>query len=233
LNFNSALDLTAVRFGKGGHPAVRYPSGDRDMCIMEAVAFMADEPWSDQPACACPVISGLLRVWNDSLSSEDRDRLLPADKWVPRLIGSRRGTPTEQRRSYLALDWLVRTYLPAWLDLTPAFADHAAALRGLPEIVDPAAEAQASVAIEKVIEDSTDHINPGCVTHDQGFYDRVFGACGGDAVDGAATGGTNQIDIALHNAVKAATRLDVDLSPTVETLQQSVLDLLDRMLTCK
>jgi hypothetical protein len=32
------------------------------MCVMEAVAFVAGEPWSDYPECACPVISAFLRA---------------------------------------------------------------------------------------------------------------------------------------------------------------------------
>ena len=55
--------------------------------------------------------------------------------WVPRLVGSRGDDATEERRAYLALDWLVRVHTPVWLDLVPALASHAAALRALPEAV--------------------------------------------------------------------------------------------------
>jgi hypothetical protein len=129
------MDLSTVRFGVGSHD-VTTPTGDRDLCIMEAVAYMAGEPWSDAPSCASPVISAFLRTWNDALSDEDRDRLLPAAVWVPRLVGSRGDDATEERRAYLALDWLIHVYTPAWLDLVPSLAGHAAALRALPEVVD-------------------------------------------------------------------------------------------------
>jgi hypothetical protein len=50
---------------------------DSQFCVMEAVAFVAGEPWSDHPVCACPVISAFMRNWNDSLPTDaDRDRLL-------------------------------------------------------------------------------------------------------------------------------------------------------------
>ena len=130
------MDLSIVRFGTGSHSASPDPTGDRDMCIMEAVSCMACEPWSDSPACASPVISAFLRAWNDALSDDDRDRLLPAAVWVPRLVGSRGDDATEERRSYLALDWLTRVHTPAWFDLVPSLAPHAGALRALPEIVD-------------------------------------------------------------------------------------------------
>ena len=137
------MDLSTVSFGVGGHPRTDAPTGDRDLCIMEAVAYMAGEPWSDKPACASPVVSAFLRSWNDALSDADRDRLLPAAVWVPRLVGSRADPATEERRAYLALDWLIRVHTPAWLDLVPSLAPHAAALRALPEIVDLTTAGQA------------------------------------------------------------------------------------------
>ena len=137
------IDLTRVRFGVGGHDATVVPTGDRDLCIMEAVAYVAGEPWSDEPSCASPTVAAFLRSWNDGLPDVDRDRLLPADVWVPRLVGSR-GTPEiEERRAYLALDWQIRTYTSAWLDLVPGLRPHAAALRALPGIVDLATAGRA------------------------------------------------------------------------------------------
>jgi len=130
------MDLSTVRFGVGFHGVSTVPTGERDMCIMEAVAFVAGEAWSDRPACASPVVAAFLRSWNDGISDDDRDRLLPAAVWVPRLVGSRGDDATEERRAYLALDWLVRVHSPAWLDLVPSLAPHAAGLRALPEIVD-------------------------------------------------------------------------------------------------
>ncbi len=63
------------------------------MCIMEAVAYMAHEPWSDQPKCACPVMTSILVGFNDGLLDDaDRDRLLPAKEWIPLLLESRSAT---------------------------------------------------------------------------------------------------------------------------------------------
>ena len=193
------MDLSTVRFGTGSHSVSLAPTGDRDLCIMEAVAYMAGEPWSDTPACASPVISAFLRSWNDALSDGDRDRLLPAAVWVPRLVGSRGDDATEERRAYLALDWLVRVHAPTWLDLVPALAPHAAALRALPEIVDMTTAGRAGDTV------------------------RATRAAAWDAARNAARD-------AARNAAGEAAR-DA-LRPTVETLQQSALDLLDRMLAC-
>ena len=62
---------TLPSLGAGAH------SGPDDgMCVMEAVSYIAGEPWSDAPQCACPVITAFLVSWNDALSSNaERDRL--------------------------------------------------------------------------------------------------------------------------------------------------------------
>ena len=107
------------------------------MCVMEAVAYVAGEPWSDHPACACPVISAFLRSWNDSLrTDEDRDRLLKP--LVLQLIDTKSTQEVEEKRSYLALDWIVRVFTPKWLDLVPSLAPHSLALRSLEDIADMA-----------------------------------------------------------------------------------------------
>ena len=87
---------------------------DEGMCVMEAVAYVAGEPWSDAPACACPVITAFMVSWNDSLpSNEDRDRLLKP--LIPSIVGTRSTPEVEQRRATMAADWLIRVHTPAWL----------------------------------------------------------------------------------------------------------------------
>src|SRR5579862_1591632 len=103
-------------------------------CVMEAVAYVAGEPWSDSPACSCPVISTFMRSWNDALpTDEDRDRLLLP--LIPKLIGTKSTPAVEQRRATMAADWLVRVHTPAWLRAAK-LNDQAALLEALPEITD-------------------------------------------------------------------------------------------------
>ena len=104
----------------------------KTFCALEAVAYVAGEPWSDHPSCACPVISAFLRSWNDSLPTDaDRDRLLKP--LVPKLVGSKATIAIEKKRAIMATDWFIRVHLPAWLRLAglPAQAD---AISSLPEI---------------------------------------------------------------------------------------------------
>ena len=125
----TALDLDVLVLKPGSH------APDGEYCVMEAVAALAGEPWSDAPACVCPVIGGLLRAWNDGIHSDaERTRLLKP--LIQPAIGTRSTPEVERMRSSLALDWLVRVNLPAWCDLVPTLASHAAALRALPETTD-------------------------------------------------------------------------------------------------
>jgi len=114
-------------------------------CVMEAVAFIAGEQWSDHPQCVSPVIGAFLRSWNDSLpTDEDRERLLKP--LIPKVINTRADAATEGRRSYLALDWMIRTFLPAWLRLAK-LTEHADKVAALAPIVDMATATAAAPAV--------------------------------------------------------------------------------------
>lgn len=92
-----------------------HMSAEDGLCVMEAVAFVAGEPFSDHPVCASHVISCFVRDWNDALPDDERDRLLLP--LVPRLIGTRGSHSLEDRRALMAGDWLLRVCVPAWLRL--------------------------------------------------------------------------------------------------------------------
>ena len=130
-----SAEVIAERIAHFGPLASGSHQPNGEACVMEAVAFVAGEPWSDHPECACPVISIFLRAWNDALPDNDRDQLLRP--LIPRLINTRGSTALENRRSLMAADWLIRVHTPAWLRLAGLTA-HADALSALPEITDMA-----------------------------------------------------------------------------------------------
>jgi len=115
------------------------------MCAMEAVAWLAGEPWSDAPRCASPVIAAFVRSWNDALPDADRARLLLP--LLPDVIGTRTTDADDEARAWMATDWLVRVNAPAWLELTPSLAAHAAALRALPPIMSSAVARDSQLVI--------------------------------------------------------------------------------------
>jgi hypothetical protein len=138
INLDALEKLGPLKSGSHSGP-------DAGACIMEAVAFVAGEPWSDHPQCVSPVIGAFLRNWNDNLPTDaDRERLLKP--LIPKIMNTRADAATEERRSYLALDWMIRTFLPAWLRLAK-LNDHADAVAGLAPIVDMATATAAAPVV--------------------------------------------------------------------------------------
>jgi len=126
-----SLDLDTLTLAAGSHAP-----GSGEMCVMEAAAYIAAEPWSDHPECVSPVIAAFLRSWNDALPDGQRHQLVRY--LTPVADGGVLGTgpadpPLEQRRAWMATDWVVRVHTPAWLRLA-GLDDQAATLEQLPEI---------------------------------------------------------------------------------------------------
>ena len=96
-----------------------------EMCLIEAVTWFADEPWSDHPQCVSPVLAAFGMHWNDDMrSNEEREQL---KQYIPLLVGTI-APDLETFRSWMALDWMCRVYTPAWLDLA-GLKEHARQLR--------------------------------------------------------------------------------------------------------
>src|SRR3990172_987752 len=102
------INLDNLTLDQGSHT-----SREDGVCLMEAVAWLAGEPHTDQPRCVSPVLASMGQRLNDLLPEDKRQRLVPL---VSALVGTR-GDGLDEQRGYLALDWLIRTYTPAWLDL--------------------------------------------------------------------------------------------------------------------
>jgi hypothetical protein len=139
-------DIPNLHLDKGAHD-----SPDEGMCVMEATALLAGEGMTDSPACASPVIAKFLRTWNDQLPDDDRQQL---KRYIPLLIGTAGSPELEGRRAWMALDWLVRTYTPAWLRCA-GLTDQADALAGLPEFADDLDVPSVRPTLEAVRRDAT------------------------------------------------------------------------------
>ena len=169
------------------------------VCALEAAAWLAGEEHSDKPQCVCSVIAAFVISWNDALpTDEDRNRLLKP--LIPRLIGTASAPEVRERRSYLALDWLIRVQTPAWLDLRDDLKAHAATLRALAPVADMASAKAASAPVAAAWDAARD-----------AAWDAAWDAAG------AAAG-----DAAWDAAWDA-------LRPTVVELQASALHLIERM----
>ena len=120
--------LEALTIDKSSHK--NFEEGH---CALELVSWLSGESWSDHPDCVSPVIGDFCRNWNDNLNDIDRQQLKP---YLVRLVGSKGNRALELRRLWMATNWLARECGPAFMDMTPALAEHAKALRALPEITD-------------------------------------------------------------------------------------------------
>src|SRR6266568_4118928 len=133
----SAVDLATVHLDKGSHR-----SADEGHCLLEVASMLAGQPFGDGPPCVSPVLRTFGISVNDQWDDEQRQKLLP---FAPRLLNTA-GDGLDEARSYLALDWLIRTYTPAWLDLA-GLTDVAAELRALRRVADMAAAAAAGPVV--------------------------------------------------------------------------------------
>ena len=136
--------MTRIAILRGDHSE----NSDGHACLLEWVAILSGEEWTDMPRCACPVAAAFGRVTNDSIvDTALRTRLLAplipmrvVDGVVtvgdgPGLLGSRSTPDVERRRGYIAADYAVRVFLPMALD-SAQLPEWASKMRGLPSIVD-------------------------------------------------------------------------------------------------
>ena len=112
-------------------------------CAMEWVSYLAGQPHSDEPACVSPVLRAFCTSLNDSLEDLPRQRLRP---YLGRTIGTA-DDGLDESRSWMAMDWLIRVYAPAWLGLA-GMTETARRLTALPPVLDARDLASALEAVE-------------------------------------------------------------------------------------
>ncbi len=100
--------------------------------VMELSSYLAGELWSNYPECVSSIISAFLCKYNDLMDDAARQLLLP---YASRVIGSAGSREVEQRRVFVARDWLVRVWASSWLR-TFGLAEHADRLASLPKITE-------------------------------------------------------------------------------------------------
>jgi hypothetical protein len=133
------INLDSITLSDGAHS-----KREDGLCLMEAVAYFANEPHSDSPACASPVLTRFGIRLNDRFRDDERQLLKPL---IPRLIGTRTTAEHDQRRAFVLVDAAVREIVPLALEIR--WPDLAEKLRTIAPIVDRAsADAARPVARE-------------------------------------------------------------------------------------
>ena len=214
------LDLDNLHLLTGSH----YPNDEQRMCVMEAVAFLAGEEWSDHPACASRIVGTFLRQWNDVLPDDQRQELR---QYIPRLVGSA-GTPEQEaRRSWMALDWLVRVQAPAWLRLA-GLTGQADMLAGMAEVT-PETCPSIDARLQAVRQDAAAAGDAAWAAAGAAARAAARDAARAAAWDAARAAARDAARDAAGAAAWDAAR-DA-LAPTVALLQESAHELVVRMAT--
>jgi hypothetical protein len=211
--------VTDYWLAKGAH---RTPEEGR--CAMEFVAYIAGEPHSDRPVCVDEPLRAMGIGLNDCLPDDRRQALRPL---LARCIGTAGDGMTERRR-YMALDWLIRTYTPTWL-AAAGVHEHADRLRALGEVADGAG-----------IRMSQPVLNAAWAAAGAAAGAAAWGAAGDAAWAAAGDAAWGAAGDAAGAAARAAARAAAGdaaraaawaaLAPTVAVLQDSAVELFDRML---
>lgn len=192
------------------------------MCAMEAVAWLAGEEHSDAPACVSPVIADFVRLWNDGLpTNRDRDRLLKP--LLSKMIGTRTTDDDEKVRSYLIIDWLVRTYTPTWLHVA-GLGVHADVLTSMPAIADESAFINACPIIDAAW-DAAGYAEWAALGYAE--WAAEWAAAGAAVWDAAGDAAWATAGAAAGAAIQKADQPTIDA--TVTTLQTSAQDLVRQM----
>jgi len=223
--------LDTITLDKGAHE-----SAEQGMCFIEFADWLAGGKGRDSAPTVSPVIRAYGINLNDSWDAEQRQKLRP---YGPRVVGTA-GDGQDEARSYLALDWLIRTYTPAWLDLAGLTVE-ARALRDLRRIVDTVA----AQAAGPVVRDARDKAYAAWDAAWAAAWDAAWDAAWAAAWDAARDAARAAARDAARDAARAAAGDAVwdaaawaaagdaagdFLKPTVTILQASALDLLDRLI---
>jgi hypothetical protein len=196
----ASIDLDTIRLTPGVH-------GDRQegLCLMEAVAWFAGEWHTDRPACVSPLLAAAGRTLNNELPDARRQELVPL---IPRLAWTA-GDGLDERRGYMALDWVVRVWAPAWLD-GAGLTVQAAALRSLRPVTGRAAAvAAARVALE--VQQAASAARAAAQAAAQAAAGDAARAAARDAArDAGGNAGGNAVRVAAQVAAWAAAQAAVD-----------------------
>ena len=201
-----SLDIETLRLSVGSHEA-----GADEMCVMEAVAYVAGEDWTDHPTSASRVIGAFLKGLNDAMNDVDRQGLKPLISGLPGSCGS---VELETARSWMVMDWHCRTWPSVWLRSAGCVAE-AVELEGAHLITDLETLHGALQALGKAREAaSTRHrdVFNSCIDEGLGSAVTAADADGTDpalvAARAAITSGDTGLLAAARQHVPAAGRWD-------------------------
>src|SRR3989304_972508 len=114
-----------------------HESFDKGGCVMEMVSYLANEPWSDHPKCACPILTEYAIRINDRFTDEHRQLLKPL---IPLLVNTKSTDEVQIARKRLMRWRNVTVTYPLILE-TLKLPELAAELRGFENNLESMAKA--------------------------------------------------------------------------------------------
>jgi hypothetical protein len=240
------IDVEKITLLSGAHT-----TREEGVCAMELVAWLADEPHSDHPQCTSPVISTFLRTWNDGLNDTERQMLKP---YLIKAIGTNTGPEDDLKRAWMLVDWECRVFSPAWLRLA-GIDEEARALEAHDELTDIAGLTALQPDLNKARETAGRKADAAwdaawAAARDAAWdaawaaardaaraaaraaaWDAAWAAARAAAWDAAWAAARDAAWAAARDAARDAARAAAwaALEPTKKELQQSALELLDRL----
>ena len=208
--------MKEIKLAKGAHPAPFDESGAATMCVQEYVSYLAGEPHSDSPKCVSPMLTAFMVAFNDALDDETRQRLRP---YAVRQIGTK-GDGQDEVRSYIALDWIIRTCTPAFL-AAAGLTEEADKLRGLATI--KGLEQAQAAGLHVNAAEAAARAAARAATR-AAARAAAWAATGAAVRDAAWDAAEAAIEAAVWNAARDT------LESTVKMLQESAFTLLDQMI---
>jgi hypothetical protein len=225
------VDINAVVLARGKHDC-----GDPQGCLFEFYnEILSYRKTDSRPADVSAILHTFGMRLNDLLPDQRRQTLkefLPQPERPSPLAGTF-DDGLDEARGYLALDWLIRTYTPAWLDLAGLSAE-AQQLRDLRRIVDLVA----AQAAGPVVRNASSRAAAAWAAAGDAAGDAAWAAAwaaAGDAAWAAAGAAGDAARAAAGDAAGAAARAAARaaagdaagdaLQPTVDTLQESAIQL--------
>jgi hypothetical protein len=210
-----------------------HDCADGEGCLFEWYNYLTRrESSDDRPADVSPVLHKFGMALNDCLPDAKRQELV---RFLPNGTSPLAGTygdGKDEARGYLALDWLVRTFLPAWLDLVPSLAGRAAEVRGLAPVVSLDTARAAGPAVRLAEADSAAAWAAAWDAARAAAWAAARAAAwdaAGDAARAAAWDAAwDAARAAAGDAARAAAGAAVN--PTSERLQDSAIGLYDQMI---
>ena len=219
-----------IVLAKGSHPG--DPCENAERCLFEWYNWLTrHQHTDDRPPGVSPVLHRFGMSLNDALPDDTRQQLV---RYLPNgvdRLGGTEGDGKDEVRGYLALDWLVRAYLPAWLDLA-GLAGESSALRRL----EPIRHMEAASAAGPAVCAASAKANAAWVAAGDAAWVAAGDAAwvaAGDAAWDAARDAAWAAARAAARAAAGAVAVDAawaKLASTVALLQADAILLYDRMI---